>query len=256
MPENLFDLTGKVALVTGGNGGIGLGMAEGLAEAGACVAIWGTSETKNEAAVTRLRDLSPDVAAFVCDVSDEEAVDAAFAQTLDRFGRVDACFANAGIGGGGGPFHEMSTEAWRRVLAVNLDGVFFTFRAASRHMIERGGGGSLVVTSSISAIDGSPRSQHYASSKGAVLAMVRGLAVELARHGITANAIVPGWIETGMTDRRLNSDLFAERVLPRVPMRRWGQATDFGGVAVYLASGASRYHTGDTLVIDGGYTKF
>ena len=150
----------------------------------------------------------------------------------------------------------MTTEEWRRVLRVNLDGVFFTLRGAARHMVERGGGGSLAVTASLAAIEGAPRGEHYAATKGAVISMVKGLAVELARHDIRANAIVPGWIDTPMTEGALTQEVMQERVLRRIPIRRWGTRADFGGIAVYLASDASAYHTGDTFVIDGGYAIF
>jgi NAD(P)-dependent dehydrogenase (short-subunit alcohol dehydrogenase family) len=191
------------------------------------------------------------------DVGDEDEVEDAFARTLDALGgRVDSCFANAGIGGGAPAFHEFTLDAWRRVTRVDLDGVFLTFRAAARHMVERGGGGSLVVTSSLSAVEGARANQAYASCKGGVLSMVKGLAVEYARHGIRANAILPGWIDTPMTAPALAWDRFREKVLPRIPFRRWGEPDDFGGIAVYLASDASRYHTGDTIVIDGGYGIF
>src|SRR5436305_14784778 len=139
-----FDLTGKVALVTGGNSGIGLGMARAIAQAGADVAIWGTNAAKNAAAKSELTALGRNVLALECDVSDEKAVDAAFAETLAQLGRVDGCFANAGVSRRGtASFLEMKSEEWRRVLKVNLDGAFFTFRAAARHMVERGGGGVL-----------------------------------------------------------------------------------------------------------------
>jgi NAD(P)-dependent dehydrogenase (short-subunit alcohol dehydrogenase family) len=150
----------------------------------------------------------------------------------------------------------MTTEEWHRVLRINLDGVFFTLRAAVRHMIETGRAGSLAVTTSVAAIEGQVRGEHYAASKGAVISMIKALAVEYARSGIRANAIMPGWIETPMAAPALNWDRFKEKVLPRVPMRRWGAPSDFGGVAVYLASDASRYHTGDTFLIDGGYSIF
>ena len=253
-----FDLTGKAALITGGNSGIGLGMADALAASGAGVSIWGTNPEKNAAAVKQLEAHGGRVHALICDVADEAAVERSFAETVKTFGRVDACFANAGVSGraGGQSFTEMSTDEWRRVLSVNLDGVFFTLRAATRHMTEREGGGSLVVTSSLAAISGQARGEHYAATKGAVIAMMKALAVEFARHGVRANAILPGWIETAMTDRAFHWDKFVERVLPRVPVRRWGVPEDFGAIAVYLTSDASAYHTGDTFVIDGGYAIF
>jgi NAD(P)-dependent dehydrogenase (short-subunit alcohol dehydrogenase family) len=256
MPYAPMDLSGKVALVTGGNSGIGLGMADALAQAGAAVCIWGTNPAKNEAALEQLRATGADAEAMICDVSDEGAVDATFAATVDRFGKVDAVFANAGVGGNGTAFIDLPTEEWRRVLGVNLDGVFWTFRAAAKHMVDRGEGGRLVGTSSVSTIHGAPRSEPYASSKGAMIAMVRGLAVELARYGITANTIIPGWIETPMTERSFGNEIFENAVKRRIPERRWGEGADFGGLAVYLASDASAYHTGDQFVIDGGYTRF
>lgn len=172
-------------------------------------------------------------------------------------GRVDGCFANAGVGGGGSAsFLAMTSEQWHRVLRVNLDGAFYTFRAAARHMVERGGDGVLVGTASLAAVEGSPRSEHYAATKGGVISMVRGLAVEFARYNVRAHAILPGWIETDMTQRLTSNDKFRGNVMPRIPMRRWGAGDDFGGIAVYLMSSASRYHTGDTFVIDGGYSLF
>ena len=258
MAYRAFDLTGKTALITGGNSGIGLGMADALAASGAGVAIWGTSAAKNAAAAKQLEAHGGRVQTLECDVADEAAVERCFARTVETFGRVDACFANAGVSGrsGGQSFTEMSTEEWRRVMSVNLDGVFFTLRAAARHMTGRDGGGSLVVTSSLAAISGQARGEHYAATKGAVIAMMKALAVEFARHGVRANAILPGWIETAMTERALHWDRFVERVLPRVPVRRWGVPEDFGAIAVYLTSDASAYHTGDTFVIDGGYAIF
>ncbi len=255
-----FDLTGKVALVTGGNGGIGLGMAEGLAQAGAKVAIWGQNPEKNAKAEAALKAIGGEVLVQKVDVADEAAVVAGVAEVLKTFGRLDFCAANAGIGGGA-PFDQMTTEKWRRVTTVNLDAVFWTFRESVRHMIERANagdpGGSLVVTSSTSAIHGAPRNEAYASTKGGVLAMVRGLAVEYARYGVRANSVLPGWIATDMTQGAQDNDKFNEQViLKRVPFRRWGEGEDFAGIAVYLASDASRFHTGDSFVIDGGYTIF
>jgi NAD(P)-dependent dehydrogenase (short-subunit alcohol dehydrogenase family) len=256
-----FNLAGKVALITGGNGGIGLGMAEALAQAGADICVWGTNPAKNAAARERLRAHGTGVLALECDVGDEAAVEAAFAATLAQFGRVDACFANAGISSGKAtPFPEFTAEDWHRVLRVNLDGAFYTLRAAARHMKARAEagdpGGRLVGTASLAAIEGAARNEHYAATKGGLVSMIRALAVELARYGITANSILPGWIETEMTAKSVANPKFAGNVLPRVPMRRWGTPEDFGGIAVYLTSDASRFHTGDSLLLDGGYALF
>jgi len=251
-----FDLSGKVALVTGGNRGIGFGIAQAVAEAGANVVIWGTNAERNAAAQAELAKTGRQVLALQCDVGDEVAVEARFTETLEAMGHVDGCFANAGIGGGGGSsFLEMSSEQWHRVLRVNLDGAFYTFRAAARHMVESGGG-VLVGTASLAAIEGAPRAEHYAATKGGLISMVRALAVEFARHHVRAHAILPGWIETDMTHRLTTNQTFHGKVMPRIPMRRWGRGDDFGGIAVYLMSDASRYHTGDTFVIDGGYSLF
>ena len=250
-----FDLTGKVALITGGNSGIGLGMAIGLAQAGANVCIWGTNPEKNAAAEKEILAVGGKAAALRCDVSQENEVEAAFAETLNLFGKVDSCFANAGAGGGA-PFQEFPTDVWNRVMGINLDGTIFTFRAAAKHMIERGEGGRLIGTSSLSALDGAARNEAYAATKGAMISMTRGLSVELARYGITANTIIPGWIETAMTAPRVGDDTFEDRVIKRVPVRRWGQPEDFAGIAVYLASDASSYQTGEDFVIDGGYYRF
>jgi hypothetical protein len=206
--------------------------------------------------VKQLEQYGVRAVSLACDVSDEQAVDKAFAESVERLGRVDTCFANAGVPPLAPSFAEMTSEEWRRVLRVNLDGAFFTFRAAVRHMIERRGGGSLVATSSLSAMEGQARGQHYASTKGGVVSMAKAIAVEYARNGIRANAIVPGWIETPMTSPVFNMDRFRDKVLPRVPFRRWGTGADFEGIAVYLASDASAYHTGDVFVIDGGYAIF
>jgi hypothetical protein len=252
-----FDLTGKVALITGGNGGIGLAMAEAVAQAGADVAIWGQNPVKNEAARARLEATGRRVLVQAVNVGDSAAVDAAFAETLEVLGRVDGCFANAGIGGGHkGGFADMSDAEWDSVMKINLDAVFYTFRAAARHMVARGGGGALVGTASLAAIMGAARNEHYGATKGAVISLIRALAVEYARHGIRANAILPGWVETEMTEKLFADPRFAGAVMPRMPMKRWGSPDDFAGIAVYLMSDASRWHTGDTFLIDGGYVLF
>jgi hypothetical protein len=254
-----FDLTGRGAVVTGGNGGIGLGMARALLASGAKVSIWGNRAEKTEAARAQLAQECGDagrVHALVCDVGDEAQVDAAFAQSVAALGTVHACFANAGVSGKGSMLMDMPLEEFRRIQRVNVEGVFLTFRAAARHMAAHGQGGSLVATASTAAVEGAARNSHYGASKGAVTSMVRALAVELARHRIRVNSILPGWIVTEMTERSVGNQKFADAVLPRIPARRWGELDDFGGIAVYLASDAAGYTTGEQFVIDGGYTKF
>jgi len=255
-----FNLKGKVALITGGNSGIGLGMAEALAQSGADVVIWGSNAQKNLAAEGKLNTYGVRVLAQQVNVADEQAVIAAMHEAVAAMGRVDFVAANAGMGRGSPSFDEMTTETWKQVMAVNLDGVFWTFREACKHMKERAKagdpGGSLVVTSSVSAVHGAPRNQAYAATKGAVIPMIRGIAVEYARYGVRANAVLPGWIATDMTAGAQDNDAFNTKVISRVPMRRWGEPEDFGGIAVYLASDASKFHTADTFVIDGGYTVF
>jgi NAD(P)-dependent dehydrogenase (short-subunit alcohol dehydrogenase family) len=255
-----FDLKGKVALVTGGNGGIGFGMVEALAQAGADVVIWGSNGAKNAAAEAKLKATGVNVLTQVVNVADEAAVAAGMLEAVAQMGRIDTVIANAGIGGGARSFAEFETDTYRKVLSVNLDGVFFTFREACKHIVARAGagdpGGSLIAISSLSAIDGAARNEAYAATKGAVISMIRAIAVEHARYGVRANAILPGWIATDMTQGAQANQTFTDRVISRVPARRWGEPSDFGGVAVYLASDASKYHSGDSFVIDGGYAIF
>lgn len=260
MTKNLFDLTGKVALVTGGNGGIGIGMAEGLAQHGATVVIWGTNPDKNAAAVERLEKAGGTVRAAQVDVSDEAAVKAAMGDIIGEFGRIDQAIANAGLSIPRKDVFDISLEDFQKIESVNVHGVLFTLREAARHMIDRAKagepGGSLVGVASTAAVHGAARNEHYAATKGAVVTMCRAMAVELARHTITVNSICPGWVRSDMTAGAQGWDKFNDNVISRVPMKGWGDGEDFAGIAVYLASDASRYHTGDTLVIDGAYTIF
>jgi NAD(P)-dependent dehydrogenase (short-subunit alcohol dehydrogenase family) len=255
-----FNLAGKVALVTGGNRGIGLGMTEALAQAGADVVVWGSNAEHNAKAEAKLKETGVRVLTQRVNVAEEAQVVAAMAEAVDKMGRVDCVIANAGIGGGARSFPEFDTETYRRVLGVDLDGVFFTFREACKHMVERANagdkGGSLVAISSVSAIHGAARNQAYAASKAAVMSVVRAIAVEHARHGVRANSILPGWIATDMTQGAQQNEKFVANVISRVPARRWGEPADFGGIAVYLASDASAFHSGDSFVIDGGYTVY
>ncbi|MEZ5738447.1 MAG: SDR family NAD(P)-dependent oxidoreductase [Burkholderiaceae bacterium] len=240
-----FDLTGRAALVTGGNGGIGLGMARALLQAGASVTLWGSNPEKTDDAVRQLAGEGGKVNGFACDIGDEQAVERCMADTIGALGRLDACFANAGVSSRPTKMVDMTAEEFRRVMRINVEGVFYTLRAAARQMIEQGQGGSLVATASTAAVEGAARNSHYGASKGAVTSYVRALAVELARNGIRVNSILPGWIETDMTRRAMGDERFVANVMPRIPARRWGTIDDFGGIAVYLMSDASGYHTGE-----------
>lgn len=251
-----FDLTGHVAVITGGNSGIGLAYAHGLARAGADVSIWGTNAERNAAAAKELSQHGTRVLPLQCDVSDEQQVSDAMDRAVAELGRLDSCFANAGVTSGHTRFTETSLEDFRRVTRVNVDGAFLTLRAASRVLVAQGDGGSLVGTASLAAQTGQPRGQSYAASKGALISMIKSIAIELARHHIRANAILPGWVSTPLADPALESDGFQRRVLPRMPVGRWGRPQDFSSLAVYLASPASAFHTADAITVDGGYSCF
>lgn len=254
---DLFSLNGKKILITGGNGGIGLGMAKALIGAGAEVYIWGTNASKNQNAVATLAQLGGKACGFEVNVADKTSVNKAMEQTLAQSGLLDCVIANAAIGTTNSNFLDITDEEYRKVLAVNLDGVVFTWQAAIRQMIKpENQGGSLVVVSSVGGIKAMPTKQHYAASKSAVLAVMTSTAAEYARYNIRANAIVPGFVETEMTEGYINTEPYLKKILPRVPLRTWGRPEDFGGIAVYLASDASRYQTGTTTVIDGGYAVF
>jgi NAD(P)-dependent dehydrogenase (short-subunit alcohol dehydrogenase family) len=253
-----LDLTGQVALVTGGNSGIGLGMADGLARAGADVCIWGRNPEKNDAAVTQLAEHGHRVAAHVVDISDETAVVAGFALVGEKFGRLDSCFANAALANAmSSPRYLDSTlEQWRDLMRIDLDGAYLTTREAARHMVALGNGGSIVLTSSIAALFGAPREQAYAAAKAGLIALSRSLAVEFGRYGIRANAVLPGWTRSPVFDGWLDNPAVSDKVMARIPVKRWGTPADWAGIAIYLASPASSFHTGDSFRIDGGYGVF
>ena len=253
--RSLFDLTGHVSVVTGGSKGIGLGIARGLARAGADVAIWSRNLEQGRSAAADLEKLGARALAVACDIGDEASIQAACASTLQALGRIDSCFANAGLGDYYNPL-KASLERWRRVLDVNLDGTFVTLREVSKHMVERGGGGKLVTISSITERFGAAKQPGYAASKAALGGLVRSFAIELARHDIQVNNLQPGWIETEATEPMRDNEALSKTVIKRTPARRWGDPSDFEGIAVYLASDASRFHTGDTLCVDGGYSIF
>lgn len=249
-------LDGRTVLVTGGNRGIGLGMAEACGMAGARLVLWGRDDERNEAAVDHLAARGLVAQALTCDVCDPGAVSDAFARSVHAAGgRIDAVFANAGRGGTGTPFLDLPLEEWHEVLRTNLDGTFLTLQAAARHMVEQGGG-SLVAVSSTSAYHGAMHNEAYGTSKTAVLGLVRALAVGLARHQIRVNALVPGWTRTDMTAMGYAWERFRETTIGRTPARRWAEPEELGPPAVFLADPTITFHTGDAVVVDGGYTVF
>ena len=250
------DLSGKAFVVTGGNGGIGLGMAEGIAEAGGAVAIWARNEEKNTDAVRALQDIGGEAKSYICDVSNEEEVIRTLALTVKDFGRVDGLFANAGRGGTGTPLVDTSLEDWRKVMAVNLDGVFLCLREASRQLISQGSGGSLVAVSSTSAIHGAAGNEAYGTAKTAVTGLVRALAVSLARFQIRVNCLLPGWTVTELASPAFENEYFREVTTKRTPVRRWADPREFKEVGAFLADPSQTFHTGQQVCVDGGYTIF
>lgn len=252
---NLFDLTGRVAVITGGNGGLGLAMARGLVKAGANVAIWARNEAKNDAATKELRALGGgEVIALTCDVIEDTQIGAAMAATLKAFGRVDAAFANAGRAGAGTRIPDMTEDGWDAVMAVNARGPALVYKHVSRHMIERAEngdpGGKLIATSSGQSIMGVNKSSDYAASKAAVNGLTRGAAFEMARHQITANALLFGYYETDITANA--NPKFAKWMEQRIPLGRPGDHEGLEGLAVFFASQHSDYITGQCLPVDGG----
>ncbi|MGI9601544.1 MAG: SDR family NAD(P)-dependent oxidoreductase [Acidimicrobiales bacterium] len=249
-------LDGLVAVVTGGNGGIGLGMAEALAGAGADVAVWGRDAEKNDTARAALEALGRRSFATVCDVAVEDEIVEAFDRTVDHLGRVDIVFANAAHGGIVKPVTDLTLGEWRQVMATNLDGAFLTLRTGARHLIERGSGGALIAVGSTSSIHGAAGNDAYGVSKTALGGLTRSMAVGLARHRIRVNCLVPGWTITGLSATGYADDRFRDATVRRTPVRRWAEPSEMGAAAVFLADPTQTYHTGQSLVVDGGYTVF
>jgi NAD(P)-dependent dehydrogenase (short-subunit alcohol dehydrogenase family) len=249
-------LDGLVVVVTGGNGGIGLGMAEAMAHAGADIVIWGRNGAKNRAAAETIRATGRRAESYVCDVADEAQVVETFAASVEAMGKVDSLFANSGVSSGRRALPDISLADWRRVMAVNLDGVFLCFREAARHLIARGEGGSLVAVTSTATIHGPARNEAYAAAKTGLLGLVRSVAVELARNRIRVNALAPGWTITELARAGYEDERFREVTTQRTPVRRWAEPAEMGPAAVYLADPTITFHTGDHLVVDGGYTVF
>lgn len=248
-----FDLSGRVALVTGGNGGIGLGIAQGLAEAGADVAIVGRNPEKNARAVALLTGLGVRAHAIIADVSREEECRAMVREAVATFGGLDILVANAGTNIRKQP-QDYSPEEWRLILDTNLSSAWFSCLAAYPEMKKRGGG-KIITIGSMLSIFGAPFAGPYAASKGGIVQMSRALATAWAKDNIQVNAILPGWIDTDLT-RQARRDVpgLHERVLQRTPAGRWGVPEDFCGIAVFLAAPASDFITGTAIPVDGGYS--
>jgi 2-dehydro-3-deoxy-D-gluconate 5-dehydrogenase len=250
---NMFDLRGKVAIVTGGNGGIGLGMARGLASAGASLVLAARDAGKSRGAVAELEGRGASALALDVDVTDEASVAAMVAAVVERHGRVDILVNNAGINVAARP-EALATADWHRVIDTNLTGAFLCARAV-HPVMKRGGGGKVVNVGSVMSLMGGAFVPAYAASKGGIVQLTRSLACAWAADRIQANAILPGWIDTELTRRaRERFPALQEAVLRRTPAGRWGEIDDLAGAAVFLSSSASDFITGATLCVDGGYT--
>lgn len=248
----MFDLSGKVALITGGNGGLGLAYGRGLVKCGARVAIWGRNEGKNREAADELRAMGGDVEAFACDVTDDDQIASSFAATLERFGQVDICFANAGGAGFRGMSHSAGREKWLSAIDLNLLSVVSTFGIVTEHLLQRRAPGRLIVTSSVAALVGTGGAAGYSTTKAAVIGLVQSLALELGQAGIRVNAILPGFVETEMSMD--TSQAFQDAQRRRSAIGRIGKLEDMEGVAVFLASDESDFMTGRCMILDGGHT--
>jgi len=249
---NLFDLSGKTAIVTGGGTGIGRQMAQGLAEAGANLVLCARKAERCEQAASELEQLGVRAIGLGCDVRDPEQVQHVVTKAVEELGGVDVLVNNAGTVWGATP-EEMPLEGWQKVIDVNLTGVFLFSQAAGRVMIERGGG-VIVNIASVAGLQGGPpeimNTIVYNASKGGVIAFTRDLACKWAQHGIRVNSIAPGWFPSDMSGYVL--ERHEERLKQHIPLGRFGGPHDLEGVVVFLASDASAYVTGHTLVVDGG----
>jgi 2-deoxy-D-gluconate 3-dehydrogenase len=252
MTTALFDISGKVAIVTGGNGGIGLGMARGLAEAGADIAIVGRNEAKSTAAAGELKRQGVRAIAVTADVTDKQAVADMVARTVAEFGRIDILVNNAGINIRKAP-DKLDIEEWDSVIRTNLTSAFLCSQAVYPAM-KQAGGGKIINIGSMMSIFGASFAPAYAASKGGIVQFTRSCAVAWAPDNIQANAVLPGW-NTDLTKRaREQVDGLHDRVLTRTPSARWGVSSDFAGVAVFLASRASDFVTGTAIPVDGGFS--
>ena len=253
--DNIFDLSGKVAIVTGGNGGIGFGIASGLAAAGATIVIAARDQKKTERSVERLKTQNAFAMGISVDVANEDSVIAMVDLTMKEKGRVDILVNNAGIGIRKQP-QELTEEEWDRVVNINLKGAFLPSKAVYPHMVSLGGG-KIINIGSMTSVFGLDWAAPYSATKGGVVQLAKTLAVAWAKDNIQVNTILPGWIRTDLT--ATIEAKFPERhklISSRIPAGRWGTPDDFAGVAIFLASRASNYLTGASIPVDGGYTSF
>ncbi|MGH7316585.1 MAG: SDR family NAD(P)-dependent oxidoreductase [Candidatus Rokuibacteriota bacterium] len=247
------ELKGRVAVVTGGNGGIGLGMARGFAAAGAAVVVSGRDVEKSRRAVGELQALGAQAVAIEADVAEESAVAALIRGTVDRLGRLDILVNNAGMNIRK-PVQELTLAEWRQVLDTNLTSAFLTSRAAYPIM-KKNGGGKIINIGSMMSIFGASFAPAYAASKGGIVQLTKATASAWARDNIQVNAVLPGWIDTELTtNARREVQGLHERVLARTPAARWGVPDDLSGIAVFLGGPASDFVTGTAIPVDGGYS--
>lgn len=252
MTLDLFDLTGKVAIVTGGNGGLGLGMALGLASAGADIVVASRNQEKTQEAVRMIEALGVKALGVQLDVLQPELVEACMQQTVETFGGVDILIANSGTVVRKPP-EELSIDEWDLVVDTNLKGTFLCCKAAFPHLVRRGGG-KIITNGSMFSIFGSTVRSAYPASKGGIVQLTKSLAVSWARHNIQVNCIIPGWLKTDLTRQVYEHPEWNPAILQRTPAGRWGTPDDMRGIAVFLASHASDFLTGTAIPVDGGFS--
>ena len=252
MSVDLFDLTGKVAVVTGGNGGLGLGMALGLAGAGASIVVASRNQAKTEQALRAIEALGVKALGVYLDVLQPDLVAACIQQTVETFGGLDILVANSGTVVRKPP-EELSIEEWDLVLDTNLKGTFLCCRAAFPHLVKRGGG-KIITNGSMFSIFGSTVRSAYPASKGGIVQLSKSLAVAWAKHNIQVNCILPGWLMTELTSPVYQHPEFGPAIVKRTPAGRWGTPDDIRGAAVFLASRASDFVTGTAIPVDGGFS--
>lgn len=250
---DLFDLNGKVAIVTGGNSGIGLGVARGLADAGAAIVIAARNEEKSQEAVQALEKTGARANAARCDVTKGDEIEALIESTLERYGRINILVNNAGINIRKRP-EDLAFEQWQKVLATNIDSVF-RCSTACYPIMKRGGGGKILNNGSMLSLFGASWGAAYATSKGGLVQLTKSLAAAWAEDNIQVNCFLPGWVDTPLTEKaRAQVEGLNEKVLERTPAKRWGEVDDFRGIAVFLASPASDFITGTAIPVDGGFS--